>query len=438
MRLVRLDETGFSNIDIRPQVFRTMQEDVALNKEIGRMSASKFPPMLPWTAPDLEAGKLSRATLNSFRDHDMIQIKRLDSLPGLASVNFTRGAFYSAKWDSFTTLARGLFVDTKDNSIVARGYPKFFNRNEREDTTDEALMARMKFPVDAFEKLNGFFCTTGFSERHGELVIASKSTIDGDFAVMAEEILRDTLGEGGMENLMRINRDQKASLVFEIEDPERDPHIIKLDKPNAVLISCIRRSEHFEQAPYDDLKKIANWIGCDVEQPVARLPNERALASFNHRVEQDPKWTYKGKQIEGVVLEDQDGQFCKLKSDFYRKWKFMRSAVNEIRRAKVKGTEPRMERFSDMPAPFLEFQAWAQTLSAKALESDIISLREAFEGDRAPMEAIEDDVVLPTPQDEKDAHFLKVIESIDANEKISEEGLARFIQSALDNPEKEE
>jgi hypothetical protein len=45
------------------------------------------------------------------------------------------GAFHDAQWDRHTTLARGPFIDSMDSSIVARSFPKFFNRNEVAETT---------------------------------------------------------------------------------------------------------------------------------------------------------------------------------------------------------------------------------------------------------------------------------------------------------------
>ena len=308
LRMLRLDGTGFSAVDIRPAVFRTMQEDVALNREVDRQSMSKFPPILPWAETGAEPGRLNPETLASFRDHEMIALKRLDSLAGLMSVNFTREAFHDARWDRYTTLARGLFIDSMDSSIVARSFPKFFNRNEVPETTDEALASGMRFPVLAFEKSNGFLCITGYSERLGRGIIASKSRADGTFADMAEDVLRRTIGEAGIERIMRLNRDQTASLVFEIEDPDRDPHIIGLERPNAVLLACIRRSEQFEQASHEDLQKIGAWIGCEVKKVVARIPNARALAAFNHRVETGPKWVFEGRRVEGCVLEQNQPQ----------------------------------------------------------------------------------------------------------------------------------
>ena len=52
---------------------------------------------------------------------------------GISSFNFTRQAFEKDRWNSETVKARGLFIDTENNKIVARGYEKFFNINEQEN-----------------------------------------------------------------------------------------------------------------------------------------------------------------------------------------------------------------------------------------------------------------------------------------------------------------
>lgn len=436
MRFVQLDATGFRATDIRPHLYRTMIEDMEINKEVGRMSASRFPPQLSWSAEP--AGALSDATMASLSNHKMVMLKEMDNLPGLLSVNFTRDAFYKQAWDEYTTLARGLFIDGEDNSIVARSYPKFFNHNERAETSADQLAASLKFPVTAYEKANGFLCITGYSPRHGELIVASKSRTDGDFSEMARTVLSDTLGEAALERIMRINRDQACSLVFEIEEPVRDPHIIKLERPRAVLLGCIRRSEHFEQASYKELEKIASYVGCEVKKVIAILPNERALASFNHRVEHDPKWRFDGRHVEGAVLEDQDGFNYKLKGYFYRNWKHMRSAVNVIAKAREAGREPSLERFADLPEPFCGFMDWAKDLSLTALKSDIISLRESFEGDRSVMENLRDEVPAPPPPNEAADRFNALVEEIAKNDRITEDGVRRFIDAAMENPQKAE
>lgn len=438
MRFVQLDESGFRATEIRPILYRSMVEDMELNKEVGRMSASRFPPQLPWSTPDSKAGRLSDETIDRLRNHKMVLIKEMGNPDGLLSVNFTRQAFYDKAWDEYTTIARGLFIDGADNSIVARSYPKFFNHNERTETSAEALAANLKFPVTAYEKLNGFLCITGYSPRHDELIVASKSRTDGDFADMARTVLSDTLGEAALERIMRLNRDQACSLVFEIEEPVRDPHIIKLEAPRAVLLGCIRRSEHFEQASYKELEKIAAYVGCEVKKVMAVLPNERALASFNHRVEHDPKWRFEGRHVEGAVLEDQDGFNYKLKGHFYRNWKYMRSAVNVIAKAREAGKEPVLERFAGLPDQFQDFLAWARGLSVTALRSDIISLRESFEGDRSVMERLRDEAPAAPPPSQAVERFMALVGQIADNDRISEEGLRRFIETAMSDPDKAE
>ena len=142
--------------------------------------------------------------------------------------------------------------------------PVIFSVNERPETQEEILTQTVSFPVHAYEKANGFLGITGYSERHGKLVIASKSVTDGTFPGIARDVIEEAIGPDGMERMLRFNRDQQASLVFEIEDPERDPHIIKLDKPRIVLLGCVRRSESFEQAPYEDLQAVAKWLSCEL------------------------------------------------------------------------------------------------------------------------------------------------------------------------------
>jgi len=437
MRFVTLDKEGFQPIDIRSTVFRSMQEDVEINMEVGRQTASNHAPIMPWIKRGDALERISSGTIQKFRDHDMVNLKPSEGLPGVFSVNFTHKAFKNAAWDDYTTIARGLYIDGETATIVARSYEKFFNLNERPETQGETIGDRLTFPVHAYEKANGFLGITGYSERLGQLVIASKSVTEGEFPDIAQDVIESAIGADGLERLLRFNRDQQASLVFEIEDPERDPHIIKLDTPNITLLACIRRSEAFEQAPYDDLQKIGKWLGCPVKNRIASLPNKTALAAFNRRVEMDPKWGIGGKPIEGCVMEDQAGQFYKLKSSYYRNWKRMRSAVGHMRKAKLSGVDVNLERYKDVPETYQDFMQWAKTLSAAALELDIITLRDAFEGDRKTIEAIQD----PVPEISDDPRALRfgaVIDGIAENENISDESLTRFVLSALEDPEKAE
>ena len=66
------------------------------------------------------------------RNNRFVQEKELGD--GISSFNFTKEAFYKGNWNRQTVLARGLFIDTKNNKIMARSYEKFFKINEVHET----------------------------------------------------------------------------------------------------------------------------------------------------------------------------------------------------------------------------------------------------------------------------------------------------------------
>lgn len=439
LRIVTLDQDGFTPTEIRSTVHRTMQRDIEVNQAIGRNSASRHAPLAPWIERGEGLPKVSEETLEKLHDHSMISLKDSASFPGVYSVNFTHAAFNNAAWDDYTTVARGLYLDGELGTVVARSYEKFFNLGERPETQPEAIVQNAAYPVRAYDKLNGFLGITGFSERHASLVVASKSVTEGEFPAMAWDVLEQEIGKDGMERLMRFNRDQMASCIFEIEDPVRDPHIITLERPKATLLAVVRRSEEFEQVPYETLVKIGKWLGCPVKRCLAVLPNDRALAAFNNKVQNDPNWGINGERSEGCVMEDADGRFYKLKSHYYRNWKRMRSAANHIRKGKLEGKESSLSRYQDVEAPFSEFLKWAQTLSPAALENDIVALRASFEEDRSIMENVVDTRAEEQAAREvaaRSAHFEQLIGQIATNEKISDVGVAKFVKAALQDEEK--
>ena len=62
-------------------------------------------------------------------------IIRETSIPNVCSFNFSRDIFFKGKWNNLSKIARGLFINTASNEIVARGYDKFFNLEERQFNT---------------------------------------------------------------------------------------------------------------------------------------------------------------------------------------------------------------------------------------------------------------------------------------------------------------
>lgn len=390
MRFAVLDQRGWHTAEIRSTNYRTMQAERAIAEGYGRQPFGNEAPITPWAKEGRDQLEpLSDATLSAFANHDMIAVRQSEAMPHIASVNFTKQAFYRAAWDDYTSVARGLFIDREDNTIVARSFEKFFNHGERAATSDGALQENLSFPVEGYDKINGFLGITGYSERTGELVVASKSRIESKFADWARAVIAEKIGTAGLEKLLRFNRDQKASLIFEIVDMTNDPHIIDYPENRLVLIGCVRRHEVFEQADYETLRKIAKWLGCEVKGHLFRnIRDWRALESVMDRVENDPSWR-SDNPTEGLVFEDASGFQWKSKAHFYASWKRMRSATERIALCRRKDVPFDRDRYADLP-DFSEFLDWAETLPAEALSpsTGIVALRNMWMGDRAKAEAM--------------------------------------------------
>jgi len=380
MRMLRLGQAGLEPINIRNTVYRSHADRVAETLAKGHKMHGPTIPVPAWHARG-EAGQtqISEESLASLRRHAMINERVSAVMSHVSAFNFSRAAFDGDEWDRESLNARGLFLDTQDGNIVARGYEKFFNVNEKADTKMEALQQTLKFPVVGYRKENGFLGITGYDQRTDTLVIASKSMLDSEFAGWFREILEKELGEAGLERLYRINRDLDASCVFEVIDVKRDPHMIKYERDGVVLLDVIRRAEKFEALPYKDLEQVGKLLGCPVKERSFNLDNPIAFERIVKRIE-DRNFAIKGERTEGFVFEDQDGTMVKTKSGYYAFWKRMRGAKDYIIKAREAGKTYSAERYKDDPeaVAFVEF---AMRQPTEALMKDIITLREAYEQD---------------------------------------------------------
>ena len=245
----------------------------------------------------------------------------------ISSFNFSRDAFYSANWNRQTILARGLFIDTKNNKIMARSYEKFFKINEVRETELAALKSRLQYPVRAFVKENGFLAIVSYDYNKDDLFVASKSTNKGDFVGYIREQL-----EPYYEHILRRLRyyhecGSPMTFVFECVDIDHDPHIIKYKESKLVLLDAIFNTLNFESTNYDNLKYIASQIGCPVKE-VAYIINNWEDFRDLYMEAQDEEYQFNGEYIEGFVFEDANGFMTKCKTGYYNFWKFMRSVAD--------------------------------------------------------------------------------------------------------------
>ena len=326
---------------------------------------------------------LSQHTLDAYKAHKHVNVTQSSSRPHLASISFAKTAFYGQHWDAITTRARGLFIDTATNAIVARGFNKFFNLGERPETQLDVVLDTFALPVTAWHKYNGFLGVTGYDESTGELLVCSKSRLEGDFADYFRAILETLYDEGTRERLRRALRDLGASAIFEVIDPVNDPHIVEYGEPMLVLLDVVRRhapddGSNPDRLDYDQLKEFAAHVGGSVKN--ALMVKERMTVIKDRETLEKFINGYlspaRERRIEGIILEDANGEIVKLKTVWYSHWKRARGHVNRF----VECHDKQIPFDAKVEPEHAEFMKWAMERPVDLLRhASIIQLRNAYE-----------------------------------------------------------
>ncbi|WP_081606928.1 RNA ligase [Asticcacaulis benevestitus] len=328
-------------------------------------------------APDPRS-LISEGALAALKGHKHVAEKRFARFPGLASYNFTRGAFEKGAWDATTLSARGLFV-ADDRRIVARAYDKFFNLEERAETQMRNLERSLSFPLRLFVKENGFLGILGFDAGADELFFASKSTPESEFAGWFRDIVTMQVGEGGLAGLKARLRDENLGLVFEVNDPVNDPHMIEYTERHVVLLDAIHRTETFARLGYADLQALAAEFSLGVKQDGLRFDDFGAFKVWFASVNAAGRdYTFNGRHIEGFVIEDAAGFMFKIKLPYYAFWKSMRGQKERILAAHQSGRPYDRSKAGQWGSDALAFVEWAERLNDEDLTRDIITLRSRF------------------------------------------------------------
>lgn len=295
--------------------------------------------------------KDKRPLIERLRSNEHINEKDLGD--DVSSFNFSRKVFYKRLWNNQTIKARGLFLNNKTGEIVARSYEKFFNKGEREETSDEALK-KLKYPVTSYLKENGFLGIV--SVHKGELFFASKSTNQSDFATYFKDIAEKTLDLDFLKDFCS----KGFSMVFEVVDIENDPHIIEYKENKIFLLDIIYNQEQFKKLSYKELQGIGKKLKAPVKKKECVLKDYDALKAWLDLV--------KDVKEEGYVLEASDGFMLKIKLPFYNYWKSLRTIRDRI----LKDKELREESIDDNVKFML-------SLDKEVLDTDIISIRKMIE-----------------------------------------------------------
>ena len=356
LRCVQVDKEGIHTIEVQNEVFKTPE----MQREQTVTSSSVAD------------------TIIALRSNRYIQEKKFGNI---SSFNFTNKAFYDKVWDEQTTKARGLYLDTMKGKVAARAYDKFFNINERPETKFDMLQYKLQFPVTAYVKENGFLGIVSYNEYEDDLFVASKSTIDSQFAQWFKDMLYEKVSSENLIKMKEFIKENNVSFVFECVDMKNDPHIIEYPESELFLLDIVRNDMEFSKYEYDQMVDIANQFGLTHKEKAFEIATWQEFYDWYYDILEED-YEYNGRKIEGFVIEDSVGYMTKLKLAYYNFWKFMRSISHEaIRNGYIRKT-------SALTTPTAnEFYAWVRKLhdveDKDSIPKHICTLRMLFYKDKA-------------------------------------------------------
>lgn len=309
------------------------------------------------------------------RSNEYIKEKKYGNI---SSFNFNSQAFYNKAWDEQTIKARGLYIDTDKCRVVARGYSKFFNINERPETKFDMLKYKLRFPVTAYVKENGFLGIVSYNEYTDDLFITTKSNPEGDYAKWLKDMLYKKVSKENLDMMKEYIKEHNVSFVFECVDMEHDPHIIEYPESKLYLLDIIYNDMEFKKYDFNTLCYLSNKFGLIHKEKAYEISTWQEFFDWYQEI-LDNDYEYKGQKIEGFVIEDSVGYMTKVKLYYYNFWKFMRSiAYESIRKGCISP-----QRTSALTTPLAnEFYYWVKNLhndnDFENIPKDICTLRKAF------------------------------------------------------------
>lgn len=266
--------------------------------------------------------------LNKMIENANVRVKKVDGFDDLYSCNFTRDAFYNKKWDKYTSTARGLFLDGH-GKVKCRGYAKFFNIGENEETKQDVVARKFMYPVEVRTKDNGFLGL--ISSIDGKLQFFSKGG-KTDYSALVKKAFYNafkTSYDGLIttpESVRELLESLNVTMVCEVVDIENDKHIIPYKESCIYILDFIKNTEQltFASAEYDVFCSTVQYEGIGFKMPkyVTWLQNADEFNTFVAEHSDDMN--------EGYVLRDRVNYMVKIKTNTYKHVKALRTALGNI------------------------------------------------------------------------------------------------------------
>jgi len=279
---------------------------------------------------DVDLSKMSDEQIMAVMDMSRDIINR-EVEPGIIAHNFSREVFQSGRFNKFTMTTRGLFTD-KYGKVLGRGFNKFFNYGQNEETSPEAI-AKHPYPVVVTPKFDGFLTIVFVVD--GKLKVFSKGG-SPEFSKAARSDLINHIvktrgvthqeAEQGVVDWFE-HEGKGYSILLETID-QRDDHVVHYEYSAQYVLAAVKNQYVFEEndevsfsfARDFNLEHTTVEFARNPEELQIELDNQHGLSAFELCTES-----------EGVVARFDDGFRVKIKNIWYLETKELRSKLDQVK-----------------------------------------------------------------------------------------------------------
>ena len=219
-------------------------------------------------------------------------------------VLFSKGFSYTDFWNMYDGIyreCRGITIDVAKEQIVTLPFPKFFNINEQEETSECNIRKRLKNAksVEFANKLDGSLVITRWYDNN--LFLSSSGIIEGN------DVIKYSLKVANQDNYIRLIKDFSdytvmfEGIFFGIE------HVVKYSKEqNGLYLIGMRNVNNGTIKKYSEIVEIAKKYGIKCTDDYMMTFDEILSSRGN----------YSHTEKEGYVM-NVDGFLVKIKCDDY-------------------------------------------------------------------------------------------------------------------------
>lgn len=222
--------------------------------------------------------------------------------PGLVCFSVMKGVGNADTYqDPFTREARGIVFSAKTGHVVSRPFHKFFNVNERESTQVHKL--DWKKVVRVMDKRDGSMIHPVAVDHIYDIRFKSKKTLESDVAIAAGEYADEN--EKYMKFCEDIMLTYCATPIFEWTSPNQRI-VLGYAEPELKLLH-IRSNQDGKYWSLEHIRNRAKEFDIPICDEVVEFTSfEEILKAAETR-----------EEIEGWVIQFEDGDMVKIKTNWY-------------------------------------------------------------------------------------------------------------------------